>query len=293
MKPVIRNSLFRRSLLLLFAACLVSSTPTRACTLWGAAGEDVAGGTIISKNRDWKPDHVQVLKIRRDGKYAYLGLYAEGNDEPGIKQGVNEKGLGVVTATAGSIPKDKRKAQTGTGGLMTTLLSRYASCDEILADKQKLFSHRKPSFLLISDREQIVMLEVGLDGRYAVKPVKRGTVTHSNHFLDASLTDCNEKIGESSATRCQRISELLEKAPRPLTVSTFAEMSRDRHDGVNDSLWRTGTGSRTLSSWILQSPAKGDPTLRVLIANPGKAEELQTFVLDKNFWKHPPQIVLH
>jgi len=45
-----------------------SSASLKACTLWAAAGEDASGGTIISKNRDWKPDHTQVLKMHRDRK---------------------------------------------------------------------------------------------------------------------------------------------------------------------------------------------------------------------------------
>ncbi|HSA13084.1 MAG TPA: carcinine hydrolase/isopenicillin-N N-acyltransferase family protein [Candidatus Paceibacterota bacterium] len=276
------------SILVLEVPCFQAS----GCTLWGAAGGDAGGGTIISKNRDWKPDHVQVLKVRRDGKYAYLGLYAEGNKEPGIKQGVNEKGLCVTTASASSIPKATRDAQIGKSGLMTTLLAEYASCDQILADKEKLFSNRKPSFLMISDRKQILMLEEGLEGHFAVKVVKTGTVTHSNHYLEPSLAEYNQKIGESSTTRLDRISELIQAARRPLDISSFAEMSLDRHDGANNSLWRTGTNGCTLSSWILQSPVSGPPTLRVLIVNPGKPEELESFVLDKKFWKQPPALVL-
>jgi hypothetical protein len=41
---------------------------SNACTLWGVAGQDASDGTIVSKNRDWKPDHTQVLKMRRDEK---------------------------------------------------------------------------------------------------------------------------------------------------------------------------------------------------------------------------------
>ena len=56
--------------------------------------------------------------MHRDRKgYAYFGLYAEGNDEPGLKEGVNERGLTVITATAGTIPKATRDAQPGKGGL--------------------------------------------------------------------------------------------------------------------------------------------------------------------------------
>jgi isopenicillin-N N-acyltransferase like protein len=256
-----------------------------ACTLWGAAGIDANGGTILSKNRDWKPDHAQTLELRRNKTgFAYFGLYAVGNNAEGLKQGVNEKGLTVVTATAGAIPKAAREAEQGKGGLMTTLLRHYVTCDQILADKEKLFSNRKPSFLMISDRKKLLVIEVALKGRYAVKVVESGVTAHSNHFLDASLSDCNLKLGESSATRVVRITELLENAPRPLNTTAFAAMSRDHHNGVNNSLWRTGSESATLSSWIVETPRSGAAKLRVLLANPGRPEQTNIFVLDDKFW---------
>jgi len=43
----------------------IGAADVGACTLWGEAGKDANGGTIISKNRDWEPDHTQVLKIHR------------------------------------------------------------------------------------------------------------------------------------------------------------------------------------------------------------------------------------
>lgn len=259
---------------------------SNACTLWGVAGKDASGGTIVAKNRDWKPDHTQVLKLQRSGKgYAYFGLYAEGNDDPGLKQGVNEKGLAVMTATASAIPKATREAQPGKGGLMSTLLTHYATCDEVLADQKKLFSDRKPEFLLISDRKKIITLEVGLQGRYAVKVTDSGAAAHSNHYLEDSMADFNKQISASSDTRVRRITELLKTVSKPCDTASFAVMSKDQHDGANNSLWRTGnTGSRTLSSWILETPAQGAPKLRVLLANPGQPEETNQFVLDEKFW---------
>lgn len=286
-----QNSLCR---LIQTAACLfLLALPLEgySCTLWGGAGDDVGSGTMISKNRDWKPDHVQLLKINRSGKYAYLGLYAKGNDAPGLKEGVNEKGLAVVSATAGSIPSVKRKAQKGKGNLMGTLLSEYADCDQVLADKDALFSNRKPAYLMISDTRKIIMLEVGLLGRFSVTVATSGTVVHSNHYVGDSLLACNEKIGRSSTARLQRISQLLQTTSRPLSMESFVEMSQDRHDGANNSLWRTGTGSCTLSSWILRTPSAGPPTLRVLIADRSKPEQLEKFVLDEKFWRQPPAVI--
>ena len=263
-----------------------SSASLNACTLWAAAGEDASGGTIISKNRDWKPDHTQVLKMHRDRKgYAYFGLYAEGNDEPGLKEGVNERGLTVITATAGTIPKATRDAQPGKGGLSGALLAGYASCDEVLADQKKVFANRRPTFLMMADRRKILMLEVGLKGRYAVKVIESGAFAHSNHYLEPALAEFNLTIGASSAARLERISHLLASSPKPFDTAAFAAMSKDQHDGPTNSLWRTGKGSCTLSSWIVETPAQGAARLRVVMANPGKPEQTQTFVLDEQFWK--------
>lgn len=286
-----RRKLSNRIMAALLCLLLWSASPSglHACTLWGAAGSEAGGGTIVSKNRDWKPDHVQVLKMHRSDKgYAYFGLYAEGNDSTGIKEGINEKGLSVMTATAGSLPESARKAQPGVGGLMSTILARYATCDEVLTDQHKLFTNRRPVFMLIADRKQILVLEIGLNGRYAVKAVKSGPVVHSNHYLDETMLEFNRKIAQSSATRVKRIAELLKQRAAPYDTACFAELSRDRQNAPDDSLWRDGSGSHTLSSWIVETPAAGPPGLRVLIANPGQPEVTNHFVLDQKFWTSWP-----
>ncbi len=265
---------------------LSAATPLRSCTLWGIAGDEADGGTLISKNRDWKPDHTQVLKLRRNSTgYAYFGLYAEGNAEPGIKSGVNEKGLTVVTASASSVPKATRDHQPGKHGVLATLLARYASCDEIVAKQEAIFGTARTGFFLISDRRKILMVEVGMDGKFALRTVAQGRVVHTNHFLEKSLEEFNVKIGPSSATRLGRITELVAAATPPLTLAAIATMSKDRHDGPDNSLWRTGKSSRTMSSWIVATPAQGAPRLRVVLANPGQPEEVRVYLLDANFWR--------
>lgn len=284
MMPLVSRSLRVAASFGLALSFLGVAADLRACTLWGAVVPET-GGTIISKNRDWKPDHTQVLKFNREGRYTYLGLYAAGNDQPGIKQGVNEKGLCVVTATAGSIPKETReKHRSKRGGAMSSLLANYATCDQVLADADKIFRDRSPGFMMISDRRKIITVETGLNGRYVVKVTESGHAAHTNHFLEPALADCNLKTGEGSETRYKRISELLESAAAPLDLAAFVRMSKDRNAGDRDSLWRTGKGSVTLSSWILETPAQGSPRLRVLLANPGEEEKESIFVLDKAFW---------
>ena len=247
-----------------------------ACTLWAVAGDETGGGTIISKNRDWKPDHTQVLKLHRGpGSYAYFGLYAEGNDEPGLKGGVNEKGLSVVTASASSIPEASRAKQPGKRGALAVLLANYSTCDEIVARFEAIFPRTRTGFFLIADRRKVLVVEVGLDGRFAHRLLERGSVAHTNHFLEPSLGAFNLKVGRSSTTRLNRIGELLAQEPRPLTAAAFARMSRDQHAGPDNSLWRTGKSARTLSSWIVESPAEGAQRLRVHLATPGQPEELR------------------
>lgn len=268
------------------AATALISANLNACTLWGAAGKDASGGTIISKNRDWAPDHTQELKMRRGGKgYAYFGLYAAGNDEPGIKAGVNEKGLSVITASASSIPKSQRDNQPGKQGVISRLLSGYATCDEVLSKKDEIFPNTRTMFIMISDRKKILMVEVGLKGKYAVKTISTSPVGHTNHFLEKSLAEFNIKIGTSSPKRLERITQLLKMLQKPFTTESFATISRDKNDGPDNSLWRTGKSSCTLASWIVETPASGAAKLRVVIANPGEKEQTLSFVLDQKFWR--------
>ncbi|WP_177187844.1 carcinine hydrolase/isopenicillin-N N-acyltransferase family protein [Formivibrio citricus] len=264
---------------------LLLSIPAQACTLWAAAGPDAGGGTLLSKNRDWAPDHVQILKYERPfGGHVFFGLYAEGNNDPGIKNGINEKGLSIVSASASSIPKKMRAHQPGKRGVIRTILSRYASVDELAADADRVFSGARANFYLVSDRSKVLLAEVGLDGKFSYRVVDKGVQTHTNHYLDPKLAEFNVSIGQSSSTRQARINELLTQSPRPFTTEKFAAISRDRNDGPDNSLWRNGK-QHTVASWIVHSPASGPQKLRVVLANPDQPEALHEYTLDEAFWK--------
>ena len=256
-----------------------------ACTLWAVAGPEANGGTLVSKNRDWKPDHTQKLKLVRSKRgFDYFGLYAEGNDDPGLKAGVNEKGLVIVSASV-NLPKKALENQPGKRGVMIRIMESYASVDALSADADQVFSLARASYFVAADSRKVLVAEVGLEGKYSFKVLENGVTTHTNHFLDPELaTLYNNKIGSSSATRLARINELLTNGSRPFGSAQFAEISRDQHDGPDNSLWRSGK-SRTMASWIMESPVNGVPRLRVVIANPDEAETTQEFLLDEAFWK--------
>ncbi len=280
--------LFSRMSAFVLVVALISGHAA-ACTLWAAAGPEASGGTLVSKNRDWKPDHTQKLKLVRSKRgFDYFGLYAEGNDEPGLKAGVNEKGLTIVSASV-NLPKKALENQPGKRGVMSRIMESYASVDALRADADQVFSSARASYFVVADSRKVLVAEVGLEGKYSVKVLENGVTTHTNHYLDPALaTLYNNKIGSSSATRLARINELLTNGSRPFGGAQFAEISRDQHDGPDNSLWRSGK-SRTMASWIMESPANGAPRLRVVIANPDEAETTQEFLLDEAFWKRGPE----
>ncbi|APW43597.1 carcinine hydrolase/isopenicillin-N N-acyltransferase family protein [Rhodoferax saidenbachensis] len=265
--------------------CALSPLPALACTLWGAAGTAADGGTLISKNRDWAPDHHQVLrKVRPKKGWAYFGLYAEGNGDPGLKAGVNEKGLTIVSASS-NLPRSVREDQPDMHGVMVKILTDYDSVDALIANADKVFSKSRANFFLISDRNKVLTVEVGLHGKYALSVNDSGTATHTNHYLDPELTKAYpQKTSASSRTRYQRINSLLGQSTAPYTLEQFSSLSRDHHDGPDNSLWRSGK-EYTLASWIVATPAQGAPRLHVVIANPGEREVTQDLVLDAQFWK--------
>lgn len=274
--------------MLKFGICALSiaalAPSSAACTLWAVAGSGANGGTIISKNRDWKPDHTQFLKRVRSGRgFAFFGLYTEGNDVPGIKAGTNEKGLTIVDAST-NLRRKTLQRQPGKRGIMTMILEKYASIEDLLTDADRVFSSARAGFFLIADRQKVLVAEVGLDGKYSLRQVENATTAHTNHYLAPELAAIyNDNIGKSSTTRLARINQLLAEASPSLSAAQFVVMSRDQHDGPDDSLWRTGK-SMTLASWIVESTPHKAPRLHVIVANPNEKEVVHDYVLDETFW---------
>lgn len=264
---------------------LASAAPAAACTLWAAAGPDAAGGgTLLSKNRDWLPDQQQTMQFRVPHHgIPYFGLFAEGGRDSGIKAGVNARGLSIVSASASSLPRALRARQPGKHGILGRILAHYVSVADLAAHADAVFSGARAEFVMVSDRHQVLLAEIGLDGRYAVRTIDRGSLAHTNYFQQPSLADFNVKVGRSSAARAARIKELLVQGARPYTLPEFVAMSRDHDGGPDDSLWRTGH-EQTVASWIIDSPAQGPQTLRVVLDNPGQPETVQTYRLDPAFW---------
>ncbi|MGE4589195.1 MAG: C45 family autoproteolytic acyltransferase/hydrolase [Acidaminococcaceae bacterium] len=257
---------------LLIAITLFISAPAEACTLWAANGSMVDnGGTLIVKNRDWKPDQHQVIKFvpSQDG-YSYFGIYAEGKPA-GMKVGINEKGLVVMTATAGSIPSKERKAMPNKPGLRK-LLNECASVDEALL-RTDLFVG--PKILMLADSKKVATVEIGPDERFSVEITENGSIYHTNHYVLEDMLDLNKKIGTSSQKRYDRIDQLLNEGNLPYTLDEFLAFSSDQNDGPDNSIFRIGSTpakTRTMAVWAVKIPKQGSPEVYVRMLNPNEAE---------------------
>jgi len=248
-----------------------------ACTLWAAAGDEwvKGGGTLIVKNRDFQPNHRQELRlIKPSSGHPYLGLFAVGGDMPGLKAGVNEHGLVVVSAIAGSIPSQERSAMKSAKGVSRRLL---AGCDSVDAALRKTDLFLEPQHLMLADKNKIAYVEIGPEGKSAARTVDKGVLYHTNHYVDDKLLWANKTIGTSSRVRYDRIKRLLTETPHPFGMKEFIAFSRDRAAGPDNSIWRTGSKpdvSRTLATWIVALPPAGSPKLYVKLADPGEAEKV-------------------
>lgn len=240
--------------------------PAEACTLWGSAGDSVVGGgTIISKNRDWRPDHQQQIRLFTPSGYRYVTLYASGNDAQGNKAGINEKGLTVVSASAPSY-LDKQENFAGKTG-MRILLARYDSVASAIEALEAGKWACGPEFLLLSDSKEIVCIEFGTNGSYdIISRTSSGSVYHTNHYLSQSFITLNPEKFANSQSRYNKIKGFLEKKEK-YDVADFQQYSGD------PVLWRAGatpTATRTVSSWIIRQSPEGVAVLYLKMSNPGK-----------------------
>ena len=269
---------------LLIAITLLLTAPVEACTLFAANGSVVDdGGTLLVKNRDWEPNQHQVIKFvpAKDG-YSYFGLYAEG-PAAGMKAGINEKGLTVVSATAGSIPSKERKNMPNKAGSLTKLLKECASVEEALT-RTDLFLG--PKILMLADKKSVATIEIGPEGKFSIDQKENDYICHANHYVAEDMLNFNKKIGQSSEKRYERIGQLLDNSSLPFSLDSFLNFSSDQNDGPDDSIFRIGGTSsktRTMAVWAVSIPMQGSPEVYIRILNPNEEEKSCRIIADDFF----------
>ena len=246
--------------------------PANACTLWAAAGDRVlGGGTIIVKNRDWRPGHKQVLKLVQpsDGVYSYYCVYTSG-PYGGVKAGLNQKGLVVVSASS-PFSQAQSKGMYRTRGLNQKLLANCANVQQAVQSTGWFWG---PRFLLVADAAEIALVAIGPEGKYAVSRTANGVLSHTNHYVLPQMIQFNpDKKLISSRARYARISGLLQ-GRRAFTMADFQVMAASREGGPSKAIWRTGkkpTSVRTLGTWMVRQRPGAGAEIYVKTADPGEA----------------------
>jgi isopenicillin-N N-acyltransferase-like protein len=255
-----------------------------ACTLWSAAGESVVGGgTLIAKNRDWVPDHQQHLELSslRDKGYRYLGLIATGH-EPGLKSGVNSQGLVWVNASPPSY-LERDKSLRHVSGIGRKILAGCKTVKEALSHGEWFVGAQ---FFMLADRDEVAVIELGLDGKFLVQSTNSGVLFHTNHYIENEFACLNRgKPGVSSAKRYERVQQLMGNKGK-FSLSDFIQIGASTEGGPDNSLWRTGSkpnSTRTLATWIVYQPPSGEGVVYLKMANPDKEIKEYRFMLKDVF----------
>ncbi len=241
------------------------------CTLWAIAGDSVVGeGTILVKNRDWTPNHQQKMELITPPEgYRYLGLIAMGKDMPGLKGGVNEEGLVVVTASAPSYLEQQNNLYP-VKGVIQKILKNCRNVREAIKQEDWFIG---PRFIMMADAKEIACVEVGLNGKFKIQSTTSGNLSHTNHYLESDFIALNpEKPYVSSQERQRQIQQFL-STKQNFDLHDFIKVSRSEEGGPDNSIWRRGStarSSRTLATWIVHQPVSRNTILFLRMANPGK-----------------------
>lgn len=283
--PDLQYSKYLKTIMIL-AALISWAFPLKACTIWGATGKQTQNAvTLVAKNDDKKPDNRFTLTMYRPKNgYPYVAIFSDSKKSGGVKGGINQEGLVIVSASAppfhGEDPEIKKRINFN-----KQVLANYNSVDSVLKDKA-LLSHLKPCYFLLGDRNKIALLEIAPREQHSVDVTEDGVLCHTNHYLGKEVAKFNKTKNKNSHIRFDRIKHLLKAAPT-LNMEQFIRFSEDKNDGPDNSIWRTGSTpdkARTLASFIVAIPKNGSPEIRFKFANPNEKEKSYKLKLDNQFW---------
>ena len=150
-------------------AALAVSQSASACTTFASIGTaNFDGGLIIAKNRDSMATYENLAVRSTPGKNSYLGLFYNTSSTtpyPYIAAGINEHGLSVVQNEAASVYNPNTFNDADQSVAIYAILANYSSVAEVLADQQTLFGNGLANFLIIGDKSEAILVEVGRSRR--------------------------------------------------------------------------------------------------------------------------------
>ena len=205
------------------------------------------------------------MRLAQGTSYRFYGLYGGTKDSMVLKGGVNEKGLAVFSASASVIPTAQRTAMGKKTGCIKQMLGTYATVEEAL---DKTTAWGGPKFFVLADATELAYVEVGKNNQIVVKRQKNGTLAHTNFYLSPKFQHLNLKKGISARHRYARIEALLASQHTPYQLDDLLVYSRDRSDGLDNSIWRAGSrpqGPQTIATFGVWLHANAKPDVFVKV----------------------------
>jgi isopenicillin-N N-acyltransferase like protein len=161
--------------------------------------------------------------------------------------------------------------------LLTRLMLEHSSVDDAI--EAGLYPNRASSRnLIVGDAAgNIANLELTVDDAAVTRAPESGRLVHTNHYISDKLANvASEYVPESSVSRCERMSTLVQSADEPLAVEQLQRFFRD-HDGYPGSICAHPTArssSKTVAS-LISEPAAG--RMHVTAGSPCE-HDYQTYV---------------
>lgn len=264
-----------------------ATLPT-SCTTWASLGSrNVEGGLIIAKNRDSLAAYEAVKIVHPKSGIPFVGLfYSEKNTKtlPYVAAATNKAGLHIVQNEAASQPVTSGYSDANQSKLIFNLIKHYATVAQVLKHKDKLFGHAAPNFLIIADKKQAILVEIGTKkNQYAILKASqnKNILYHTNHYVLPSLIKENTLFYKDSDIRFARIRELMNNEKEPYNFRIVHNWTNDQHDGVIYSIFR----EFTVASWVNIVPSQGAPFLWVRFTSDRESYQTFRLYLTDKFWK--------
>ncbi len=263
-----------------------------ACTTFASVGEaNAAGGLLIAKNRDSLAAY-QALEVRQPATgNTYIGLFYNSVNHspfPYIAAGVNQHGLAVVQNESASINDADHFNDADQSAAIFKILENYKTVAEVRKAKEELFADGMANFLIIGDRHQAILVEVGPEkGSYQILPAKQNSnkLFHTNHYVLKGMEHFNKVFYPDSQHRFSAIKLDMNQALSQLTMEgSYYNWVNSATNGPNDSILR----NVTLASWINRITKNGTSELWVRVTSPNHKFQHYQLSLDQAFWNNPP-----
>jgi hypothetical protein len=267
-------------LLYLLAACPLSYGDSQTAIFAGTLA--ARGGGLLTVDHEGSARLRDELRLVVSEKgYTYLGLLSFIKDSPvAFVAGVNEKGLAAASKGGHSRGGGKGPRAGTVDPLPDRLLGTFGSVDEVMRS-QEVFKEALGDLYIIADCKRAVAVGKGTDGRWSVAASGVG-------FL--AFTDELRVVGPvPESAPGTDLPPLFPTWHCPPLCGGQERLRTNPEELLDVSPWKRskdGSGTFTLSRWIISLPSKRPPELLLKVLKPDDPSNPFTInlLLDHEFW---------